>query len=159
MKGRSGYASRYSSSSMGTSETIQIMNIVEQLFSFQCLQFQTPSTSEALCGKWPGSIGIPSRRSKVSISFEDTQKLVSFLRNYAADHALVLPGRVPGVWKDDVVLLPSSRPLCTESTRCVVLHCALVFTLLTSVYNTLQLAKLWGAHFFIRFGSSCSPTS
>ena len=48
-------------------------------------------------------------RSSNAISFEDTQKLVTFLRNYAEDHALVLPGRVPGVWKDDVVLLPSSH--------------------------------------------------
>ncbi|ELU10752.1 hypothetical protein CAPTEDRAFT_187019 [Capitella teleta] len=48
-------------------------------------------------------------RSKNAVSFEDTQKLVQFIRNYAEDHALVLPGRVPGVWRNDVVLLPSSH--------------------------------------------------
>ncbi|ELT92413.1 hypothetical protein CAPTEDRAFT_205030 [Capitella teleta] len=48
-------------------------------------------------------------RSKNAVSFEDTQKLVQFIRNYAEDHALVLPGRVPGVCRNDVVLLPSSH--------------------------------------------------
>lgn len=35
--------------------------------------------------------------------------MVKFLQNYAANHALTLPGWVPGFWKDDIVLLPSSH--------------------------------------------------
>jgi hypothetical protein len=76
------------------------------------------------------------QRPNTSISFEDTQKLVTFLQNYAEDHALLLPGRVPGVWKDDVVLLPSSHTKAYVYLRYqdamnaegVLLPCASVFT-------------------------------
>lgn len=34
---------------------------------------------------------------------------MTFIRNYAEDHALVLPGRVAGCRRDDVKLLPSSE--------------------------------------------------
>uniref|UniRef100_X1ZQD9 Uncharacterized protein n=1 Tax=Capitella teleta TaxID=283909 RepID=X1ZQD9_CAPTE len=47
---------------------------------------------------------------KKALSFEDISRVVNFLKTYAEDHALVLPGRVPGFWRDDVVLLPSSHP-------------------------------------------------
>ncbi|ELU16955.1 hypothetical protein CAPTEDRAFT_211604 [Capitella teleta] len=46
---------------------------------------------------------------KKALSFEDISRVVNFLKTYAEDHALVLPGRVPGFWRDDVVLLPSSH--------------------------------------------------
>ncbi|ELU00818.1 hypothetical protein CAPTEDRAFT_188926 [Capitella teleta] len=46
---------------------------------------------------------------KKALSFEDISRVVNFLKTYAEDHALVLPGRVPGLWRDDVVLLPSSH--------------------------------------------------
>lgn len=41
--------------------------------------------------------------------YEDVQRTVQFLTNYARENALVLPGRVPGFKKDDIDLLPSSH--------------------------------------------------
>ena len=40
---------------------------------------------------------------------EDTERAVQFLRNFAEDHGLVLPGRVPGFRRTDVKILPSSQ--------------------------------------------------
>ena len=40
---------------------------------------------------------------------DDTKRTVAFISNYADDHALVLPGRVPGFQRDDVRLMPSSE--------------------------------------------------
>ena len=42
-------------------------------------------------------------------SFEDIQRAVAFVTQYAEHHALVLPGRVPGFKRDDVKLLPSAE--------------------------------------------------
>ncbi|KAK6190399.1 hypothetical protein SNE40_002279 [Patella caerulea] len=44
-----------------------------------------------------------------ALSFEDIQRIVTFLINFAEQHALVLLGRVPGFKRDDVKLLPSSE--------------------------------------------------
>jgi len=44
-----------------------------------------------------------------ALSFEDIKRVIHFITSYAEDHALVLPGRVPGVWKHGVKLLPSSN--------------------------------------------------
>ena len=38
---------------------------------------------------------------------DDTKRTVAFISNYADDHALVLPGRVPGFQRDDIRLIPS----------------------------------------------------
>ena len=38
----------------------------------------------------------------------DVQFLVRFILQYAEDHAILLPGRVPGYKQDDLQLLPSS---------------------------------------------------
>ena len=38
----------------------------------------------------------------------DISRVVNFLVNFAEDHALVLPGRVPGFKRFDIKLLPSS---------------------------------------------------
>ena len=45
-----------------------------------------------------------------SLSFEDTELVVKFIKQYAEDHALSLPGRVPGFKRDDIQVLPSSSP-------------------------------------------------
>ena len=42
-----------------------------------------------------------------AISAEDTERAVQLIRNFAEDHALVLPGRVPGFKRADVKILPS----------------------------------------------------
>ena len=41
-------------------------------------------------------------------SFEDMKRTVTFVSNYADDHGLVMPGRVPGFKRDDIKLMPSS---------------------------------------------------
>ncbi|ELU15542.1 hypothetical protein CAPTEDRAFT_189408 [Capitella teleta] len=48
-------------------------------------------------------------RSKNAVSIEDTQKRVQFIQNYAENHELVLRGQVPGLCRNEVVLLPSSH--------------------------------------------------
>jgi len=44
-----------------------------------------------------------------SLSFEDVKAVVAFITNFAEEHALVLPGRVPGFKRSDIRLLPSSE--------------------------------------------------
>jgi len=44
-----------------------------------------------------------------ALSFDDIKRVIQFITNYAADHAVVLPGRVPGFRRDDIKLLPSSH--------------------------------------------------
>ena len=41
-------------------------------------------------------------------SFEDVKRAIAFINNYAEDHALALPGRIPGCKRDAVKLLPCS---------------------------------------------------
>ena len=41
-------------------------------------------------------------------TFADIEYVVSFVRNYLEDNAILLPGRILGYKQDDVVLLPSS---------------------------------------------------
>lgn len=40
--------------------------------------------------------------------FEEIQRVVKFILNYAEDHAILLPGRIPGYKRDDIKLLPSN---------------------------------------------------
>jgi len=39
----------------------------------------------------------------------EIEHIIRFLTNYASEHAMVLPGRVPGFKRDDIKLLPSSH--------------------------------------------------
>ncbi|KAK7487249.1 hypothetical protein BaRGS_00021477, partial [Batillaria attramentaria] len=41
---------------------------------------------------------------------DETRQVVRFIHQYAEDHAVHLPGRVPGFKRDDIQLLPSSTP-------------------------------------------------
>ena len=49
------------------------------------------------------------KSNKRSLSFEDIKAVVTFITNFAEQHALVLPGRVPGFKRSDIRLLPSSE--------------------------------------------------
>ena len=40
-------------------------------------------------------------------AFEEI-RVVKFILNYAEDHAILLPGRIPGYKRDDIKLLPSN---------------------------------------------------
>ena len=60
------------------------------------------------CGLTPRQHGNARRLPHNTLSFEAVKNVVMFLRNYAEDHAILLPGRIPGYKRDDVQLLPSS---------------------------------------------------
>ena len=45
----------------------------------------------------------------VAYTFDDTKRAVTFVSNYADDHALLLPGRVPGYKRANIRLMPSSE--------------------------------------------------
>ena len=49
-----------------------------------------------------------------ALAVVDIQHVVKFVENYAEEHAILLPGRIPGYKRDDLRLLPSS------STKAVV---------------------------------------
>ena len=40
-----------------------------------------------------------------ALSFTDITSLIRFIENYAEQHAILLPGRIPGYKKDDIKLL------------------------------------------------------
>ena len=50
-------------------------------------------------------------------SLDDTKRTVAFISSYADDHALVLPGRVPGFERDDIRLI-----MCDESESSCGIH-------------------------------------
>ena len=41
-------------------------------------------------------------------TFEQIQKIVKFISNFAEEQAILLPGQIPGYKRDDLKLLPSS---------------------------------------------------
>ena len=43
-----------------------------------------------------------------SLKFEEVRNVFLFINGYAEQHAILLPGRVPGFKRDDLQLLPSS---------------------------------------------------
>ena len=59
-------------------------------------------------GLTPRVHGNAKRRPKHALSLPSTEFVVRFLLSYAEQHALLLPGRVPGYSRSDLQLLPSS---------------------------------------------------
>ena len=58
-------------------------------------------------------------------NLSDIQHIVHFILQYAEDHAILLPGRIPGYKRDDIQLLPSSATkrevwelYCNAATQC-----------------------------------------
>ena len=49
-----------------------------------------------------------NRAPAQALSFDDINRIVKYLHQYAEQHAILLPGRIPGQKRDDVKLLPSS---------------------------------------------------
>ena len=43
-----------------------------------------------------------------ALSFQQISNIVTFIQNYAEQHAILLPGRIPAFKRDDLKLLPSS---------------------------------------------------
>ena len=59
-------------------------------------------------GLCPRVHGNTNKRPKHALSFSSTEYVVRFLFSFAEQHALLLPGRIPGYSRDDLQLLPSS---------------------------------------------------
>ena len=67
------------------------------------------------CQKWYKENGLTPRRKQSggwrdcarSLTLEDVNRIYHFIDNYAEQHALALPGRVPGYKRSDLRLLPS----------------------------------------------------
>ena len=66
-----------------------------------------------------------------ALTFEENTNVVTFLHHYAEANAILLPGRMPGYKRDDVVLLPSctskrvsqhTRVNTHKNTRCLSLQ-------------------------------------
>ena len=62
-----------------------------------------------------------------TLSIVDTRNVVRFLQNYAENHAILLPGRIPGYKRDDLQLLPSSTTKKVSIINCRLLECYLPF--------------------------------
>ena len=60
-----------------------------------------------------------------TLSIVDTRNVVRFLQNYAENHAILLPGRIPGYKRDDLQLLPSSTTKKVSIINCRLLECYL----------------------------------
>jgi len=60
-------------------------------------------------GLVPKEKNVGGRKTTGCLTYEDIENIVRFLTNYAALHAMVLPGRVHGFKRDDIKLLPSSH--------------------------------------------------
>ena len=58
------------------------------------------------------------RRPHNALTFEEVQNLVKFLRSYAEQHGILLPGRIPGYKRDDLQLLPSSTTKKVDMFQC-----------------------------------------
>ena len=57
------------------------------------------------------------RRPHNALSFAEIKRLVKFIENYAEDHAILLPGRIPGYKRDNLQLLPSNTTKKVFTTR------------------------------------------
>ena len=49
------------------------------------------------------------KRNTNCYTFNDIERTVKFIQQYAVLHGLLLPGKTPGVRKDGVILMPSSE--------------------------------------------------
>ena len=50
----------------------------------------------------------PYTKPRHALRLSDIEHVVKFITNYAEEHAILLPGRIPGYKRDDLKLLPSS---------------------------------------------------
>jgi len=56
----------------------------------------------------PREHGNTGKHPKHSLSFKRILGILQFIHNYAEQHAVLLPGRIPGFKRDDVKVFPSS---------------------------------------------------
>lgn len=71
-------------------------------------QFCNIRTSCTESGLAPTVHGNTRRLPVKALTFNDVSRIVTFVRNYAEDHAVLLPARIPGYKRSDLQLLPCS---------------------------------------------------
>lgn len=71
-------------------------------------RFQALKAHYLSCGLTTRQHGNTNRLPHNTISFTETKAVVRYLKAYAEDNAILLPGRIPGYKRDDLQLLPSS---------------------------------------------------
>ena len=71
-------------------------------------RFKALKSSVRRDGLAPRVHGNTKRAPSNALSFNDIQHVVTFIVNYAEDHAILLPGRIPGYRRSDLQLLPTS---------------------------------------------------
>lgn len=64
-------------------------------------------------GVTPRIHGNKNRAPPNALTFQQRLDVVTFINNYAEQHAILLPGRIPGYKRDDLNLLPTS---CTKAS-------------------------------------------
>ena len=69
-----------------------------------------------------------------ALTLEETNHVVDFIKNFAEDRGVSLPGRVPGFRRDDILLLPSSTPK-SEVYRAYTAACQETGTFLTLAFE------------------------
>ena len=83
-----------------------------RLFWLQHFSEQIDSPDQVVQRTWLAATeeeGGGRKFNTTSLSLDDIRQVVAYLVNFAEDHALVLPGRVPGYKRTDLKLLPSSE--------------------------------------------------
>ena len=55
---------------------------------------------------------MPWRAPKHALTDKELQHVTDFIENYARVHAILLPGRIPGLKDEKAMLLPSSNAMC-----------------------------------------------
>ena len=94
-------------------------------------------------GLLPRVHGNARRLPSNALTFESIKHVVSFIENYAEDHAILLPGRIPGYKRSDLQLLPCSttkrsvwRTYCSATTNTTNVHC-LAYTTFNRIWRSL----------------------
>ena len=84
--------------------------VCQKTFCF--LHMMSEKRLKAIKASWMENGLGPRVRAKViphnTTKLSDIKNIVRFLLQYAEDHAILLPGRIPGYKRDDLQLLPSS---------------------------------------------------
>ena len=94
-------------------------------------------------GLSPRVHGNTNRKPKHALSYASTEYVIRFLLTYAEQHALLLPGRIPGYSHSDIQLLPSSVSkqsvwrVCHEAAEAIDTVHAVAYTTFCLLWRTL----------------------
>lgn len=83
-------------------------------------------------GLTPRTHGNSNRVPNNVLSYTEISNLLKFIQNYAEQHAILLPGRIPGYKRDDLKLLPCSDTKKVSHKLC---YFALVYELSVNEFH------------------------